>query len=145
MFYILLKSNTHKNITHHFIITASVPLDIVTGNLKMKNHVWLIYQKFRIRVSKKFSYKKVTIRMIWSLEFGIISLKATKANPQFKIASLRRVHHTQWIMENMMTSSNVNIFRITGLLCGEFTGHRWIPLIKASDAELWCFLWSAPE
>ena len=27
---------------------------------------------------------------------------------------------------------------------GEFTGHRWIPLTKASDAELWCFLWSAP-
>ena len=22
---------------------------------------------------------------------------------------------------------------------------RWIPLIKATDAELWCFLWSAPE
>ena len=22
---------------------------------------------------------------------------------------------------------------------------RWIPCIKASDAELWCFLWSAPE
>ena len=27
---------------------------------------------------------------------------------------------------------------------GEFTGHRWIPPTKASDAELWCFLWSAP-
>ena len=27
----------------------------------------------------------------------------------------------------------------------EFTGHRWIPCTKASDAELWCFLWSAPE
>ena len=25
------------------------------------------------------------------------------------------------------------------------TGHRWIPLTTASDAELWCFLWSAPE
>ena len=25
------------------------------------------------------------------------------------------------------------------------TGHRWIPCTKASDAELWCFLWSAPE
>ena len=24
------------------------------------------------------------------------------------------------------------------------TGHRWIPLTKASDADLWCFLWSAP-
>ena len=30
-------------------------------------------------------------------------------------------------------------------LCGEFTGYRWIPHTKASDAELWCFLWSAPE
>ena len=38
-----------------------------------------------------------------------------------------------------MTSSNWNIFRITGHLCGEFTGHRWIPRTKASDAELWCF------
>ena len=36
-------------------------------------------------------------------------------------------------------------FRVTGLLCGEFTGYRWIPYTKASDAELWCFLRSAPE
>ena len=36
-------------------------------------------------------------------------------------------------------------FCVTGHLRGEFTGHRWIPGIKASDAELWCFLWSAPE
>ena len=28
---------------------------------------------------------------------------------------------------HMMTSSNGNIFRVTGILCGEFTGHRWIP------------------
>ena len=45
----------------------------------------------------------------------------------------------------MMTSSNGNIFRITGHSCGESTGPRWIPRTKASDAELWCFLWSAPE
>ena len=32
---------------------------------------------------------------------------------------LRRLH--------MMTSSNGNIFRVTGHLCGEFTGPRWIP------------------
>ena len=48
-------------------------------------------------------------------------------------------------VEHMMTSSNGNIFRVNGHLCGEFTGHRWIPRTKASDAELWCFLWSAPE
>ena len=48
------------------------------------------------------------------------------------------------IRKVMMTSSNGNIFRYTGHLCGEFTGQRWIPITKASDAELWCFLWSVP-
>ena len=53
-----------------------------------------------------------------------------------------------WLMETqpdalMMTSSNGNIFRATGVLCGEFTGPRWILRTKASDAGLWC--WSAPE
>ena len=43
----------------------------------------------------------------------------------------------------MMTPSNGNIFRITGLLCGEFTGHRWIPFSKASNTEqiFFDFLW----
>ena len=45
----------------------------------------------------------------------------------------------------MMTPSNGNIFRVAGHLWGESTGDRWIPLTKASDAELWWFLWSAPE
>ena len=43
--------------------------------------------------------------------------------------------------KSTMTSSN--IFCVTGHLCGEFTGHWWIPSTKASDVELWCFLWSA--
>ena len=45
----------------------------------------------------------------------------------------------------MMMSSNGNKFRITGHLCREFAGHRWIPRTKVSDAELWCFLWFVPE
>ena len=45
----------------------------------------------------------------------------------------------------MMTSTNGNIFRVTGPSGGELTGHRWIPLTKASDAELWYFLWTVPE
>ena len=32
-----------------------------------------------------------------------------------------------------MTLSNGNIFRVTNPLWGESTGHRWIPLAKASD------------
>ena len=34
----------------------------------------------------------------------------------------------------MMTSSNRKQFRVTGPLCGEFTGHRWIPAHKGQ----WC-------
>ena len=57
------------------------------------------------------------------------------------------VHCTVWMADKllavgavMVTSSNGNIFRVTGNLCGEFTGPWWIPRTKASDAELWCFL-----
>ena len=45
----------------------------------------------------------------------------------------------------MKTSSNGNIFRVTSYLCGVFIGHSGIPRTGASDAELWCFLWSEPE
>ena len=39
----------------------------------------------------------------------------------------------------MMTSSNGNIFRVTGHLRGELTGHLWITSTKAIDAELLMF------
>ena len=45
----------------------------------------------------------------------------------------------------IMTLSNGNMFRVTGPLWGESTRQRWIPHTKASDAELWRFLWSAPK
>ena len=48
--------------------------------------------------------------------------------------SLRLLGHVVIILI-MMTSSNGNIFRVTGHLCGEFTGPRWIPHTKTSDAN----------
>ena len=46
----------------------------------------------------------------------------------------------------MMTSSNGNIFRVTAWpFVRGIHRSRWIPHTKASDAELWCFLWSASE
>ena len=59
----------------------------------------------------------------------------------YYLADIRHSENTH----HMMTSSNGNIFRVTGPLCREFTDHRWISLTKASDADLWCFLWFAPE
>ena len=57
---------------------------------------------------------------------------------------LNALHRFNKITVIMMTSSNWNIFRITGNLCGKSAGHWWIILTKASDAELWYFPWSAP-
>ena len=45
----------------------------------------------------------------------------------------------------MMTSSNGNIFSVTGPLYGEFTGDQWIPLTQAIGEKLWYFNWSTPE
>ena len=44
----------------------------------------------------------------------------------------------------MMTSSNGNIFRITGLLCGEFTGHKdhWRRALMFSLICAWTNSWA---
>ena len=51
----------------------------------------------------------------------------------------------QFILDSHDDVVKWNIFCVTGPLCGEFIGPRWIPRTKACDAELWCFLWSEPE
>ena len=45
----------------------------------------------------------------------------------------------------MMTSSDGNIFRITGPLWSKYTGHRWIPLTKAAELFLWYAAQQAAE
>ena len=55
------------------------------------------------------------------------------------------------VVSNMITSSNGNIFRVTGHLWGnspvtdESPPPPPPPPPKASDADCWCFLWSSPE
>ena len=51
--------------------------------------------------------------------------------------------HIEYGHDNVIKWKHVP--RVTGPLCGKFTGYRWIPLTKASDAKLWCFLWSVPD
>ena len=82
----------------------------------------------------------------WPKGFEVIDIQPIKNNnQQHAIVKPDSCKIQNEKIDNMMTSSNGNIFRVTDPLCGEFTGHRWIPLTKANDAELWCFLWSAPE
>ena len=51
---------------------------------------------------------------------------------------------------NIMLITHVNACSVNALLCptrmrSDYFQHRWIPLTKASDPELWYFLYSAPE
>ena len=53
--------------------------------------------------------------------------KVTTPGAKQSRASQWRLHANCGPDANMMTPSNGNIFRITGHLCGEFTGDGWIP------------------
>ena len=62
---------------------------------------------------------------------------------RFSTTDYRSSHVT--MQQDMMTSSNGSIFRVTGPLWRESTGHRWISLTKVSNAELWCCFSCADE
>ena len=55
-----------------------------------------------------------------------------------RMGKTRRAAVSGLLKNSMMTSSNRNIFRVTGPSCWEFIGNCWIPLTKARDADLWC-------
>ena len=136
-----------------------------------QNQCWLSITKVQWCSSEgKFAWyitkiclKIIFLRFYWNLRGAnelipcllMCSLFSSPDHPLGRIMTtcgisvLRYVRKSKCIFllntQIMMTSSNGNIFHVTGHLCGEFTGHRWIPRTKASDAELWCFLWSASE
>ena len=87
---------------------------------------------------RSISFTCAKIKVLKELVNVLVQLQATNLVPILVIFPPHSVLC-------MMTSSNGNVFCVTGHLCGEFTGHRWIPCTKASDVdvELWCFLWSA--
>ena len=129
------------------------------SNLLLKNRMWWIliqchYSKEK-PLKKYFDWKLEQFRWFETLR----DLNIRRLVGYWTKTSKLRVSNNLWgesvteggfpsqgrVMQNMMTSSNGNIFRVTGPLCGEFTGDRWIPRTKASDAELWCFLWFEPK
>ena len=86
-----------------------------------------------------FPYKIMLILFIMSLVYLDGGKHSLNIKSNFKQTGNRCSDTTLKSTVIMMTSSNGNIFRVTGHLCGKFLGHRWIPRTKASDAELWVF------
>ena len=120
---IFIEENTFENVN----LFISAPSGVKTG-VFMNNFVQTCLSKLHNRPNVVGASAKITW---WCL------MNCIQQWEQMSISNT--------VFSLIMTSSNGIIFRVTGPLCGEFTGPRWIPLTKASDAELWCYLWSASE
>ena len=111
---------THYQITESGCIIHS---SLIKNVLSMLNHslpvlwihllqgeTYLWYQLFPASFSKASLMSAV---IHWCLQMSRDIPDTSVTGSQFNV---------------MITSSNGNIFHVTGPLCGEFTGHRWIPL-----------------
>ena len=112
----------------------------------------LVHNKTTLSINKKFSDRfRVWILKLWCVLSGYVG-SFTKKNLVHEmvryiiaIVGLYKKMMVELATQHrgsIMTSSNGNIFCVTGPLCEEFTdqnspGHRWIPYTKASDAERW--------
>ena len=106
-------------------------------------HIQAKYRNDRVKTGAAYSiWKKVDGRTDRQTG-GRTTDSSASDKPRWSIGII--LFSSRKFQGSMMTSSNGNIFRVTGHLCGEFTGPRWIPHTKASDTELWCCLWSASE
>ena len=73
-----------------------------------------------------FLVKPVTVTANSVVLFLITELTVTRLT--FAVSSMSSSPpFVPYTTHHMMTSSNGNIFHVTGHLCGEFTGPRWIP------------------
>ena len=72
----------------------------------------------------------------------LLALRRTDGGIVPSNTCLLSVAHTEGVLSPSWPYNEVikwKHFRVTGPLCGGFTGHQWIPFTKASDAELRCF------
>ena len=149
-------------VQHVLLQWPLVLCDTSTSEPHPRNEELLFLNYF---VKCQFSYGTIVLTAI---SYKFIHLIHVFQNPCYFLFSNEQ-HNWQWLMGvRTLTSLRTEITYVWGRwqgdTCifhddvikwkhfprywpfgGELTGHRWIPLTKASDAELWCFLWSAPE
>ena len=105
-------SNILTRASHHWCLASNIVLVLVVFVIGIFNmaSVWLVDVQ---SVKQKFL-------LIWILMWNILMMWVLHG-----FATYYGTGHL-----DMMTSSNGNIFRVTGPLCGEFTGDLWIPHTK---------------
>ena len=104
---------------------------------------WLILI-YAIRIGYTFQSFEMKLHLFRPIDNMLCILYLARVSRKFCYC-VQWHWHMRGNYSSMMTSSHGSIFRVTGHLCGVFTGHWWVPRTKTSDTELRCFLWSAPE
>ena len=101
--------------------------------IKFRSREISINHAIQMNISKCFG-NTIAISALNSI-FNIRFSRLWRGIPIIKIRQLETAlsqhgNTYAWKKRYMMTSSNGNIFRVTGHLSGEFTGDRWIPRTK---------------
>ena len=112
-----------SRLTSHWKEDQATPSQFFTANLLIANGVWCCVEYFSLthmshKATRSVSYSGVKFCGIF------LWRNCPKIEEQDDVIKWKQFNPRYWP------------------LCGEFTGHRWIPLTNPSDAELWCFLWS---
>ena len=141
--------------SHYLLLVVPLPINFIEIQINVeqlsivKRHLKMSFAKrqpFCVGLSTVKIARITTVQWYFYLEF-ILYDELTQWSLYWPLSSWIILTDIKDIFafSIMMTSSNGNMFRVTGHLCGEFTGPRWIPHTKASYAELWCFLWYASK
>ena len=146
---ILIQENVFENVV---LKTAAIlPRPLPGFKIALSQHCHHLTLTVLQSAHQRFSFKwtvteKFTpIAYLWWLQWRRCEWDVSNSQAFWQILSFCWAYMLLAVPLLMVTSSNGSSLRVTGLLCVEFTGHRWIPHTKTSDAELWCFLWSASE
>ena len=92
-------------------------------------------KQFVTRVHTLFSILCMYLILLIGNLYGVSSHVAAYAHPCQFVSSCLWLNHVIAHYDVIKWKH----FPVTGPLCEEFTGHRWIPLIKASDPGLMFF------
>ena len=114
--------------------------DCVTGLCVRGIHRWPVNSPHKRPVTRKMFPFDDVIMMNWVYEYIKIYFVFWCSLWIWYIISLSKklcVYYCWKIIDDDV--NKLKHFHVTGPLCGEVIHHRWIPLTKASDAELWCF------
>ena len=140
---LLFKLNTvqtkwcHKYLANkHFVrrFSGDCPdvYSLMLAHIRAEYLAWILVHYYRNFYSMTIKIGDRYMEVILTMVIGALLITSN--------CFLELIYLDVLVVASMMTSSKGYISRVTGPLCGEFAGHRWITRTKTSDAELWCFL-----